>query len=164
MENMEVVDRNRELVKNWGENTAYAAKSHFKSADLRRHITLILVVVNILFAVFSVIQTDIHPVWIRAFGVISLLASIFILVFESSSGKDIVKKHMYYGEKYLVIHNTLRSLYSKDDISDMKIKAIEDQLNQLTEEEKPIVSQIGKRIAKRAIEKKGEVTMWWKDS
>ncbi|GHT62491.1 hypothetical protein AGMMS50239_15960 [Bacteroidia bacterium] len=160
------MDERKKLVKEWGEDTAYAAKSHFKSADLKKNSIYILVVVNILFAIFSILQLDILPPELfRLFGIISLVASIFVLIHESQEGKDSVKKHMECGEKYLSLHKTLHSLYRRSAaILESEINDVKGKLDELTNAEKPIISQIAKALAERAIEKKGEMNTWWKDA
>ncbi len=44
----------KELIKHIGESTAYSAKGHFKTADIRRISTYIYIVVNIVFAVMAI--------------------------------------------------------------------------------------------------------------
>jgi hypothetical protein len=59
-----------QLIKEWGESTAYSAKSHFKSADLKRFWIKTLVIINLLFAIISLIDFPI-PQLIQYFGIIS---------------------------------------------------------------------------------------------
>lgn len=153
---------NKELIKQWGENTAYSAKSHFKSADLKCNWVKLLVIVNVLFAVFSLMELGL-PVLIKIFAVISLTASVLILVYESQEDKNTIKRHMIIGDEYLNLHYKLQELFHKESISEDEFNSVSKSIKKLNEKGKPIINQIAKRQAKKAIEKKREMTTWWKN-
>jgi len=152
---------NKELIKQWGENTAYSAKSHFKSADLKRIWITSLIIVNIMFAVFSILELG-YPLITKIFAIISLTASVLLVVYESREGKSTIKRHMNTGDEYLQLHYELQELYHKETISEDEFNVIKKNIKKINELDKPVINQIGKRMAKKAIEKKGEMTKWWK--
>lgn len=151
----------KELIKQWGGNSAYSAKGHFKSADLKRIWIKILVTVNVLFAVFSLLEFGM-PLLTKFLAVISLVASILILVFESQNEKNSIRRHMATGDEYLQIHFDLQELFHSPKIKEEDFEKVSKRMKKITEKDKPIISQIGKKWAKHAIEKKQEMINWWK--
>jgi hypothetical protein len=152
---------NKYIIKEWGESTAYSSKSHFKSADIKRFWVKTLVIVNLLFAIISIIDLPI-PDLVRYFGIISLIASVLLLVYESQEDKNTLKRHMTTGDEYLKIHYELQELYYSENPSEEKFESISNRMKKMASKDKPMIHQIGKWIAKRAIEKKGEMKTWWK--
>lgn len=151
---------NKQILKEWGENTAYAAKGHFKTADLKRMLIKSLVTINLLFAVFSILDFE-FPMVAKIFGIASLIASILLLVYESQEDKNTVKKHMSVGDEYLKLHYELQELYYSTETNAEKFELVSGRIKKLINREKPIINQLAKFLAKRAIEKKGEMTKWW---
>ena len=152
---------NKELIKQWGENTAYSAKCHYKSADLKRIWVKIFVIVNILFAIFSIMDLGFSDIT-KAFGIISLIASILILVNESKEDKNTIKRHMLTGDEYLNLHYELQELFYKDSVEESEFNSVSKKMKKMNEKDKPIINQYAKRKAEKAIEKKREMTTWWK--
>lgn len=152
---------NKSLIKEWGENTAYSAKSHFKSADLKRFWIKTLVIVNLLFAIISLIEIPI-PDFVKYFGIISLIASVLLLVYESQEDKSKLKRHMTIGDEYLKIHYDLQELFYSDNPTQEKFDNISNRMEKMASKDKPTIHQVGKWLAKRSIEKKGEMITWWK--
>lgn len=151
----------KELIKQWGENTAYSAKSHFKTADMKRIWIKVLVTINVLFAVFSILELGM-PTLTKLLALISLVASILILVFESQNEKNSIRRHMVTGDDYLKIHYELQELYHSPEISEEDFQRVSKKMKKLTDKDKPIISQIAKMWAKYSIEKKKEILTWWK--
>lgn len=149
-----------ELIKQWGENTAYAAKNHFKSADLKRIGIKSLIIINIVFAVFSLLEMP-YPTLVKIMSIISLIASILILVNESHEDKNTVYNHMKIGDEYLSIHYELQKLHHRGVVTKEELDAVEKRINRLNSKEKPIVNQIAKKFAKKRIENDGEMNKWW---
>jgi hypothetical protein len=152
---------NKELLKQWGENTAYGAKSHFKSSDLKRIWIKTLVVINILFAILSILELP-CPILLKALSISSLIASILIMVYESQEDKNTIKKHMRIGDEYLSIHYELQELFHKENISEEEFESVSKKIKRLNAKEKPIVNQLAKKWAKKKIEKDNEMIKWWK--
>jgi hypothetical protein len=150
-----------QLIKEWGESTAYSAKSHFKSADLKRFWIKTLVIINLLFAIISLIDFPI-PQLIQYFGIISLISSVLLLVYESQEDKSTLKRHMKIGDEYLKIHYELQELYYLDNISKEQITEVSNQMKKMAAKDKPTIHLGGKWLAKKAIENKGEMKTWWK--
>jgi adenylate kinase family enzyme len=120
-----------------------------------------LVIINVLFAIFSLIGFQL-PIVSKIFGIISLVASILILVYESQENKSTIKRHMSMGDEYLDIHYQLQELFFKDKFEDDDFDDVKERIQKLNKKDKPIINQIAKWQAKSAIEKKGEMTKWWK--
>lgn len=152
---------NKDLIKQWGENTAYSAKSHFKTADLFKLFTKLLILINILFAAFSLLDFSI-PVIAKIFGVISLIASVLLFISLMQEGENVVIKHMKIGDEYLNLHNELQRLFHSKTPIEEDIDVMSKKIAKITQKNKPIINQFAKRLAKKAIEKKGEMTTWWK--
>ncbi len=152
----------KELIKQWGENTAYCAKSHYKSADLRKIWIKGLIITNILFAIFSLLDFNV-PIIGKIFGIFSLIASVLVLVYESYEDKNTIARHMNTGDEYLSIHYKLQALFHNDEIDEAELSNVKTKIEKLNnKKDKPMINQWGKRLAKKAIEKTGEMTTWWK--
>jgi hypothetical protein len=151
----------KELLKQWGENTAYGAKSHFKSSDLKRIWIKSLVVINILFAILSILELP-YPILLKSLSITSLIASILIMVYESQEDKNTIKKHMKTGDEYLSIHYELQELFHKEKFSEEEFEIVSKKMKRLNVKEKPIVNQLAKKWAKHKIEKGNEMIKWWK--
>ncbi len=146
------------LIKQWGENSAYSAKGHFKSADIKKKQIKILVIINVLFAVFSLLELGL-PLIAKFFGLISLIASILLLISESQEDKSAI--HMKIGDEYLGIHYELQRLYYEDDLKENEVNSILERIREINKKDKPSISQLAKKIAKKAIEDEGEMIKWW---
>ncbi|MCD8415938.1 hypothetical protein LNI90_10800 [Tenacibaculum dicentrarchi] len=151
----------KELLKQWGENTAYGAKSHFKSSDLKRIWIKSLVIINILFAILSILELP-YPILLKVLSITSLIASILIMVYESQEDKNTIKKHMKIGDEYLSIHYELQELFHKENFSEEELEIVSKKMKRLNIKEKPIVNQLAKKWAKNRIEKNNEMIKWWK--
>jgi hypothetical protein len=153
---------NKDLIKQWGENSAYSAKGHFKTSDLKRIWIKTLITVNLLFAIFSTIDLIENLLILKIFGVISLIASVLILVYESQESKNSITNHMKLGDEYLIIHYELQELFHKDNFNETDLEQISKKIKRIKQKEKPIINGIAKKWAKNAIEKENEMIKWWK--
>jgi hypothetical protein len=150
-----------ETVEYFGECTAYSAKGHFKSADFRRILIYILVIINIAFSVLSLLDI-LGGTTIKIIGVISLIASFLILMYQTKDEADYISNSMKTGEEYLKLHNDIFIMNSRGNLTIKEIEELKDKVNKLNSKKKPSISFIGKYWAKRAIEKSGEMKIWWK--
>jgi uncharacterized membrane-anchored protein YitT (DUF2179 family) len=155
--NFEIMSK--QLIKEWGENTAYAAKSHFKMADFHKTWIYCLIVVNILFAIFSLLNLGAEKV----FSILSLVASILLIVHEHQSHNKSNSTHMQIGDDYLSIHYELQKLFHQEEIEKSDIEKVSKRMEKLRKMPKPTINRIGKYMADKAIDKKGEMINWWKD-
>ncbi len=153
---------NKEIIREWGENSAYSAKGHFKSADIRKWSRRSLIFINLAFAIMSLM--DIEYSWlIKSLALISLFASIILLVLDSGINSKIEYEHMQIGDEYLSIHYELQKLYRKGNVEDSEIESIRKRYDKLHKKDKPMINQLAMKFAKTAIDKKGEMIPWWKD-
>jgi len=151
----------KELLKHIGESTAYSAKGHFKTADIRRVSTYLYIVVNIVFAVMA-ISGLFAQLWIQILSVISLIASILLLISETHGGLGICSKHSKFGNMYLELHNDTYEEFLKERIEQSTVEKLQERLNKLNKTGRPNINLGGRYWAKYAIEKSGEMTKWWK--
>jgi hypothetical protein len=151
----------KELLKHIGESTAYSAKGHFKTADIRRVSTYLYIVVNIVFAIMA-ISGLFAQLWIQILSVISLVASILLLISETHGGLGICSKHSKFGNMYLELHNDTYAEFLKERIEQISIEKLQERLNKLNKTERPNINLGGRYWTKYAIEKSGEMTKWWK--
>ncbi len=151
----------KELLKHIGESTAYSAKGHFKTADIRRISTYLYIVVNIVFAIMA-ISGLFAQLWIQILSVISLVASILLLISETHGGLGICSKHSKFGNMYLELHNDTYAEFLKERIEQSSVEKLQERLNKLNKTKRPNINLGGRYWAKYAIEKSGEMTKWWK--
>ncbi len=158
------MSNNKDLLKKWGENTAYSAKCHFKMSDMNSYWIYGLVLINILFAVFSIMDMDDGNVRLaRLFSTISLIASLLIVIHESRKSNRTTLTHKEVGESYLALHYDIQALYHQSKPSNSQVEDTKEKVKELNLKPKPSVSFLGKWWADRAIEKTGEMHKWWKN-
>jgi len=151
----------KETIEYFGECTAYSAKGHFKSADFRRILVYFLVIINIAFSVFSLLDI-LGDTTIKIIGVTSLFASFLVLMYQTKDEADYISNSMKAGEEYLKLHNDIFVMHTTGNLTLKEIDEIKDKVNKLNSKKKPSISFIAKYWAKRAIEKSGEMKIWWK--
>ena len=151
----------KELLKKLGEETIYSAKGHFKSCDIRRNLVTTTIWLCALVNVFGILglETPISKV-ISVFG---LLGTIALLLWNEGDGKNYRARHKGHGEKYLAIHKEIRACYLLDNCNSQDIKRLSDKVQEIDKENKPDISIIARRWAKKAIEKTGETDNWFKE-
>ena len=146
-----------------GESAAYSTKGHFKSADGRRALVRWLIITTIVTSAAALLGDLIPEKFQRGINALALASSIALLYFQTKSDADYVTESMQAGNKYLTLHNDIRDAY-EDGINDRdQITALRKRLSDLNESKRPNIGSYAKRRAKRSIEKKGEMTAWWKD-
>lgn len=157
------MNANKKLIRNWGENTAYSAKTHFKMYDFNKYWIYSLILINLLFAVFSLLDFgDKYSFAAKIFSITSLIASILILVHESQTNSKDSRSHRELGEQYLALHYDLERLYSKTRITSAEVDDMKSRITSLNTTDKPSVNFIAKKWATWAIERKEEMHTWWK--
>lgn len=151
----------KDLLRHIGESTAYSAKGHFKTADIRRISTYVYIVINIVFAVMA-ISGLFTQLWIQLLSIASLIASILLIISETHGGLGICSKHSKFGNMYLELHNDTYSEFLKESDNQNNIEKLQERLNKLNKTERPNINLGGRYWAKYAIENSGEMTKWWK--
>lgn len=150
-----------ETLKHFGECTAYSSKGHFKSADFRRILNYFLIIINIIFSVFAMLDIF-NDTTIKIMGAFSLCASILIMVYQSKEESDFINNSMKAGEEYLKLHNDILLTFTKGNYTYENAEEIKEKVNKVNTKKKPSISLIGKYWAKNSIENKGEMNIWWK--
>lgn len=151
----------KELLKHIGENTAYSAKGHFKTSDLRRSLVYFYIVINMIFAVIAVSGLFGNTL-VKILSVLSLLASILLLITETHGGLSICDRHVKCANKYLELHNDVYAEFLKDDHNQEAIMKLQDRMNAMNKSSRPNINLGGRLWAKWAIENFGEMKIWWK--
>lgn len=152
----------KEVLKLYGENTAYSAKSHFKAADLRRNTIMFLIISIAITAVLNVSNLIPNLLFNKIIGVIALVCSILLLILQVQDGKNNHILHKQIAEKYLKLHYDIYHAYNDPNLSEKEITRLKNRMNELNSSEKPFVPYIAKKKAVKAIEEKGEINVWWK--
>ena len=150
-----------ETLKHFGECTAYSSKGHFKSADFRRILNYFLIIINIIFSVFAMLDIF-NDTAIKIMGAFSLCASILIMMYQSKEESDFINNSMKAGEEYLKLHNDILLTFTKGNYTYENAEEIKEKVNKLNSKKKPSISLIGKYWAKNSIENTGEMNIWWK--
>lgn len=157
------MEQKKTLLRSWGENTAYSAKCHFKMSDFNRYLIYTLLVINVVFAVFALLELG--EMLVKVFSILSLIASILILVHESQRSTNSMLSHQEMGEQYLALHYDIETTFylDNDNISDEIIHKLKEQIKELNQKPKPSVNFIAKYWAKTSIEKSEEMHTWWEN-
>ena len=95
-------------IKNMGENLAFTAKGLFKTADILKLEYKILLSISILFSLLG-LAFDIDATWVKILGVISIFATIYILINENNQHK--VSEFMKLGNDYLTLYDEVEKHY-----------------------------------------------------
>lgn len=149
----------KELLRELGEGTLYSAKGHFKACDTRRVIITITIwscaILNVI-ALLGILS------WVdKIIAVISLLGLISLLIWNEGEGKKYRARHKVVAEKYLSLHKEARALYFLNDSAIREIEVLSNRVMALDQSEKPDIHSFARKMAKRAIEKKGETDKWF---
>lgn len=150
------------IIAQLGESTAYSAKNHFKAADVRRLTTIVLLTVNIIVSVLTLTTFIKCNTVLQLLSVSSLAASIYLLTLEARDGQSNPEKHNSFGNKYLSLHNELFALYHQLSPSKQDVEKVQKKVNELNQTDRPPINPIARWRCKRAIEKNGEMNIWWK--
>lgn len=150
----------KKLLEKLGEETIYSAKGHFKACDIRRNSVTITIWLCAIVNVFGIL--GFNGIAGKAISIIGLLGTIALLLWNEGEGKNYRAKHKEFGEKYLSIHKKIRECYFLESSSEDDIKALSSQVSKIDSESKPDIPVIAYKVAKRAIEKKGETDNWFK--
>ena len=149
----------KDILKQIGENTAYSAKTHLNASDLRRRTTIVFLV-----SISIILVSDLffNPLFIKILGIVALTFSVLLLIIQAQDGKNSHVLHKQIGEKYFKLHYDIFEAFNQKDISEKEVTKLKDRMNELNSSEKPPITFFAKKMATRAIEKKGEMNIWWK--
>ncbi|MFQ5753424.1 MAG: hypothetical protein ACE5HI_15655, partial [bacterium] len=152
----------KDILKSYGESTAYTAKGHFKAADLRRRFNLTLIAIIMTISVLSISQLVKFALINQVLGACSLLASIFLLIFEVHDGVNNHIKHKLFAEKYLELHYDIFHAFQDNNCSEDEITRLKNRMNKLNRTERPFISSLARKAAKKAVVENQEMNVWWK--
>jgi hypothetical protein len=150
----------KEILRQFGESTAYSAKCHFKAADLRRLTIFWWLFVNISLSIVTL--TDLLPnLALKILSVLALIGSVVLIMYDTKNGISVCPLHMKFGNEYLTLHNDIYFQFKLDNDVINDIEKLKERMNDLNKQEKPEIPLLAKNWATRAIEKKHEMTKWW---
>lgn len=154
-----------ELLRTWGENTAYSFKTHYKSADLMRLYVLGCILIPFTFSVIGLANPLPGDHWaMKVLNIASVIGSVLLLVHESVDGKNARQLHVKFGERYLELHNEIYKEFTCKNTSQAKIDEIQTKLNEINKDpEKPSIVLFAKLLADYAVEQKQEMRIWWRN-
>jgi hypothetical protein len=145
----------KEILKQFGESTAYSAKCHFKSADIRRILMFALLLINICFSIVTL--TDVLPAaYVKILSIGALIGSVVLIMLDTRNGMQICPIHMKFGNLYLALHNDIYVKFMQNNVTPEEIDSLKNRLNELNCVERPEIPGLAKFLATRAIEKKKE--------
>lgn len=151
----------KNVLKQIGESAAYSSKGHFKTSDIRRLTTYIYITLNFALSILC-LSNIVANFWIQIFSVISLFASVLLLISETHGGLSVCNEHEKYANLYLELHNDIYMLFQNDIPDENEVSQLTERLNQLNKKQRPNITIGGKYWAKYAIERSGEMNVWWK--
>lgn len=149
----------KELLKKLGEETIYSAKGHFKSCDIRRNLTTFTIWFCTFINVLGIIGFT--PVVGKILSVMGLLGMISLLLWNEGDGKNYRSKHKRFGEAYLSIHKEIRAYYLLSEYDKDEIEKLSQKVMELDSKNKPDISILARKWAKKAIEENGETDNWY---
>jgi hypothetical protein len=148
------------LLSEWGIDTAYASKYHFKSADYIQKRNIVLLIIIFIFSIISLLK-GLNYKYFYFFSVIPLIASILLLIYESKEGFEISKKHMRLGHEYLCLHKEIQMMFYKENIREEQINEVKLKLDQIIKADNLSYPCGVKLWVNIAIKKIGEINQWW---
>ncbi len=151
----------KDLLKHIGESTAYSAKGHFKTADIRRIATYVYITLNFALSIVCLANV-VSNHWLQIFSIISLFASILLLISETHGGLAVCREHTKYANLYLELHNDTYAEFLNPYTTQQNLEELKERFNSLNKKERPHINIGGKYWAKYAIEKMKEMNIWWK--
>ncbi len=149
----------KELLRKLGEETIYSAKGHFKACDIRRNLVTSTIWLCAILNVVALI--GISPPIDKWLSAISLFGLIALLIWNEGEGKNYRAKHKQAAETYLSLHKEIRKYFYLDYCSKEEVEKLNQNVIQFDQSEKPEIPGFARRLAKRAIEKKGETDNWF---
>jgi hypothetical protein len=153
------MEKEKELLRKLGEETIYTAKGHFKACDIRRQLVTFTIWACAVLNVIGII--GISPSvdkWISGLG---LFGTIALLIWNEGEGKFYRAKHKEAAEKYLSIHKEIRDYYYLSKFDPEDIKELSEKVRELDLSDRPEISYIARKLAKKSIEKKDPETDNW---
>lgn len=145
---------NQQELKNIGESLAYTAKCLFKTADILKVQYKVLLGISIFVSLIS-IAYDMNPYLAKFLGIVSVFASVWLLIVENSQHKVI--QYMSLGNEYLNLYGEVERCYHNslsltDDIYERRAT-----LNEKTKEIS--ISWLAKKWVDKVI--KEEMNLQW---
>lgn len=151
----------KEILKKFGEDTAFSAKNHFKAASIRYISMYLFIIIPFVISIICLADLITNNTVNKILNCVSLISSVILLVYQATDGKNNHVNHKAVAENYLSLHNEIYTLYKKENISMDEVDKIKEKVNKVNKSDKPFVSWFAYYFAKKAIEKTGEMNRWW---
>lgn len=153
------------LLRQYGEDTAYSSKGHFKSAEFIRFRRRALLIINLILAILTIIDVLPPGIWPKLLSALALCVSIFLLVSDLEKEPEEFRAHHRFGNDYLALHKEIAHAFYMvaDGGPTMSPQEILKKINGLNSDiKRPPISFIGRRLSKFAIEYTKEMQPWWR--
>lgn len=164
-----MTESEKDLLKKIGEETIYTAKGYFKcfdSASIARNalmwLNLIIMIAVISVSLCCSCKGEVSCCcdgWQKALTILSLIDIIFLLYLEGACSNSYLCECHKLANTYLGIHKKVRSLFHSGTGD---VAPLTEEVVQLDSQERPRIHAFARWLAKRAIEKNGEVDLWFK--
>ncbi|MCL4546923.1 MAG: hypothetical protein M1576_04205 [Deltaproteobacteria bacterium] len=156
---MDISNYNK-LLSEWGIDTAYASKYHFKSADYIQKRNIVLLIIIFIFSIISLLK-GLNYKYFYFFSIIPLIASILLLIYESKEGFEISKKHMHLGHEYLCLHKEIQMMYYEGNVKEEQINKVKLKLLEIIKSDNLSYPCCVKLWVNISIKKNNEINQWW---
>lgn len=155
-------DGERELMRKIGEESIYTAKNYFKCFDSASICKNVLLWLNLFLMVGSVALAmfDCCATLGKTLIVVSLIDMILLLYLDGKCSNAYLCDCQRSANAYLALHKRARAVYFGVEEDAEKIDC---EMRKLDEQAHPRIHLIARILAKRAIEKSGEVDLWFKE-
>ena len=146
----------------YAEDTAYATKVHFKSADIIKIGKNFLVIGTFILPLLTLTGFELSTIVLNSISIVSLFFSILLLLYSRLLDAERRAAFIRVGNEYLDLHKEIQIAYY-DGCSKKTILKIREKLRDLNKNVHmdPIFG--AKNLAKYSIEKQEEMRRWWKD-
>lgn len=148
----------KDLLRKLGEESLYSAKGHFKACDIRRNFVTSAIWICVITSILDIMNIIPNDIWFDAIG---LFGAIALLIWNEGDGKNYRAKHKEAAERYLALHKEIRACFFLSQCNTATVEALSKKVSEFDQAEKPEIPGLARRLAKTAIEKKGETDNWF---
>ena len=103
----------KEILKSYGENTAYSAKCHFKSADILKNISILLILFTVIITVVNLSCEIENKIFLKIVNIVTGILTFITLIYDINGYRD----HKEIAENYLSLHYKIKNVYNKNKVS-----------------------------------------------
>ena len=156
-----MTDQQKELARKIGEETIYTAKGYFKCFDIASMIKNLLLWINLILMVITValVVFDCCSMAQKGLMIASLLVMVVLLYLDGKCSDSYLCECKVAANQYLSLHKKIRNCYFTEDED---VKSFAEEARRLDSLSHPRIHLLARWMSKLAIEKFGEVDLWYK--